>query len=157
MLKSISILLFTLVFASPSHIDKLGFYTAFESNSQEKMEKKLDALSKLANSTNKDAYIGALTMKKSQFLETPKAKVEAFKEGRVLLENAISKEPNNAEFRFLRFAIQENVPKVIKYTSNIDEDMAMIIQSYPKMDVTLKKVIKEYSKQSKHLSSDRLK
>lgn len=157
MIKSLSILLIAFGFTSPTLIDKLGFYKAFESNSKEKIEGKITGLSKMRPSNSKDAYIGALTMKQSQFMRTPKEKVNLFKEGRILLEKAIEKEPKNGEYRFLRFAIQENVPKILKYASNISEDIDHIVRTYKSMDPTLRKVIKEYAKQSAHLSVERLK
>ena len=157
MIKSIAIFLLSASLISPALLDKLGFYKAFESNSKDKIENKLTGLGKLKPSTSKDAYIGALTMKQSQFMDTPKEKVAVFKEGRLLLEKAIEKDPKNGEYRFLRFAIQENVPKILKYANNIDEDLELIIRSYKSMDPTLKKVIKEYAKQSDNLPSERLK
>ena len=157
MIKSLSILFLVVGISSPALIDKLSFYKAFESNSQTKIESKLTGLSKMKPSNSKDAYIGALTMKQSQFMSTPKDKVSVFKEGRLLLEKAIEKDPKNGEYRFLRFAIQENVPKILKYNGDIETDKEMIFRTYKSMDPTLKKVIKEYSKQSANLPTDRLK
>ncbi len=157
MVKSFSVLLVVLGIASTTLIDKFSFYKAFQSNSQEKIESKLSGLAKVRQSNSRDAYIGALTMKHSQFEATSKEKIAVFKEGRNLLETAIKKDPKNAEYRFLRFAIQENAPKILKYKMNMEEDKNMIISNYKSLDPTLRKIIKEYAKQSANLPSERLK
>ncbi len=152
MIRSFSILFVAAAISMAPVIDKLAFYKAFESDSQEKMESQLEGLKNAKPSTTRDAYIGALTMKRSQFMSTPKEKADIFKEGRVLLEEAIKKAPENGEYRFLRLAIQENVPKVLKYSSDIASDKAIIVKTYKSMDATLRKVVKEYAKQSANLS-----
>lgn len=120
------------------------------------MDTELKNLKGAKANTTRDAYIGALLMKKSQFMATPKEKVEKFKEGAALLEGAIRKEPWNSEFRFIRFAIQENVPKIVKYSSNIAEDKAAIVKNFKNMDPTLKKVVRSYANSSKNLSPSEL-
>ncbi|OFZ54229.1 MAG: hypothetical protein A3D92_07945 [Bacteroidetes bacterium RIFCSPHIGHO2_02_FULL_44_7] len=156
MTKSFSLILFLIALSVAPFIDRLGFYRAFESSSASQMDSELKNLKSAKANTTRDAYIGALIMKKSQFMATPKEKVEKFKEGAALLEAAIRSEPSNSEFRFLRFAIQENVPKIVKYSSNIEEDKAVIVKSYKHMDPTLKKVVRSYANASKNLSPGEL-
>ena len=77
-------------------------------------------------------------------------KVDAFKEGKDLIEYAIEQEPNNIELRFIRLGVQENTPKVLKYKENIDEDKIFILKNFN--DITsenLKEHIGNYIKQSK--------
>ncbi|MDX2361716.1 MAG: hypothetical protein QNK23_12985 [Crocinitomicaceae bacterium] len=157
MIKTLAILLVSFTISVPAKIDRLGFYRAFESNSQKEMEGELNKLKNLKPNSEMDAYIGALTMKWSQFQKTPKDKMAVFKEGKELLEKVIALFPENGEFRFLRFAIQENSPKILKYSDNIEEDLEIIYKSYSSLNVTLKKVIREYAKQSENLSSSKLK
>lgn len=157
MVKSLAIFVFSALLVTPVKIDKLSFYKAFESNSQEKIESKLGAIDKLASSAQKDAYAGALIMKQSQFFETPKEKANRFKVGKDLLEQAIKAQPQNPEYRFLRFAIQENAPKILKYNGNLTEDKDIIITKFKSLDVVVRKVVQEYSKTSANLSSDQLK
>lgn len=156
-MKLISALVLIVVIFNKSSIDKTSFYTAFESSSMTTIDMRLDNLGNESKSTQRDAYIGALTMKKSQFKETPKEKISVFKEGKVLLESSISKEPKNEEYRFLRFVIQENAPKILKYNSNINEDLKIVIEKYPSMDSSVKKAVKNYALKSAHLSSSKLK
>lgn len=135
----------------------MGFYRAFESDSKAKLESEIKALSNEKQSNARDAYLGALIMKASQFKSTPKEKAEEFKKGRDLLESSISKEPNNSEFRFLRLAIQENVPKILKYSNDIEADAKHIHSSFSSMDQLLKKVIRDYANNSTNLNSSELK
>lgn len=153
------ILLFALTssFVVTSSIDKLGFYKAFQSDKKATMDSKITALHKYSASNQKDAYLGALTMKKSQFEKTPKEKAQVFKSGKVLLEKAITKAPKRVEYRFLRLAIQENTPKILKYNTKIKEDSDMIHSSYKTLDATLKRVVKKYAESSKNLNSQLLK
>ena len=117
------------------------------------MESKISALNKYSASNQKDAYLGALTMKKSQFEKTPKEKAQVFKIGKALLEKAIAKAPKRVEYRFLRLAIQENTPKILKYNTKIKEDTEMIHSSYKSLDITVKRVVKKYAESSKNLNS----
>ena len=97
----------------------------------------------------KQAYEGALLMKKSGLLKGPaKQKLAVFKSGRLKLEAAISKEPHNAELRFLRLIIQEHAPKVVKYHNDIKEDAEMIKNQFNNFPVSLQQIIIDYSKHS---------
>lgn len=157
MKNSLSIFLVFLGLSLAPQLDRLSFYKAFESSSESQMDKALASLKNERPSQTRDAYTGALIMKKSQFQATPKDKALKFKEGRDMLESMISKDPSNTEYRFLRLAIQENVPKILKYSANIQEDKTHIIKHYKSLDATLKKIIREYAEQSVNLSTADLK
>ena len=156
-MKIISILLVSYGIFVAQKIDKSDFYEALESNSESKISAKIAALEKLNSSKDKDAYIGALTMKRSKFMKTPKEKTTVFRTGRDMLENSINKAPNNGEYRFLRLIIQENSPKILKYSHDIQKDVEIINDTFNSLDPTLKRVIKNYAAESKHLSVDMLK
>jgi len=155
-MKFASVLFISLCTICGSKLDKANFYEVFESESKTKIEKKISSLSKLDDSTIKTAYIGALTMKKSAYEKSLKEKTMVFSKGKDMLEKAINKESRNAEFRFLRLAIQEHCPKILKYNSDISEDVALINQTYSSLGSVLQKVIHDYSKESEYLSADQL-
>ncbi len=73
------------------------------------------------------AYQGALYMKKADFVKGVKDKIKTFKKGAQILEDEIAKKPSNAEFRFLRLAVQEHAPRILKYNKNINEDKKAVI------------------------------
>jgi hypothetical protein len=157
MKNALSLILVFLGLSLSPQLDRLSFYKAFESDSQSQMDKALNALKAERPSHTRDAYTGALTMKKAQFMSTPKEKALVFKDGRDMLEAMIKKDPSNTEYRFLRLAIQENVPKILKYSGQIEEDKKHIIKHYKSLDATLRKIIREYAAQSTHLSTADLK
>jgi len=126
-------------------------YKALKSDNLENIQIQLDKLPQSALE-NKQAYEGALMMKKSGLLKgSAKQKLAVFKSGKTKLEESISKYPDNAEFRFLRLIIQENAPKVVKYNRNIDEDVEMIKKQYNHFPSYLQQIITDFSKNSKDL------
>ncbi len=149
----IFIILFLLIaFKSMGAINRERFYFVFESNSLDEINKEIQLLTKEKSSPQKDAFLGAMIMKKAQFLKTPKDKISVFKKGKNLLESAIKSRPKNVEFRFLRLAIQENCPKILKYNTNIDEDSKLIISQYSSMHHITKKHVKKYALHSQQLN-----
>lgn len=103
-----------------------------------------------------NAQKGVLLMRSAEYEVLPTDKLAAFKEGRELLEASIMEEPDNAEFRFFRLLIQENAPRMLRYSDSIQVDIASIIASYSGLPKDLKNAILAYSKTSKALNSEDL-
>ena len=152
MIKFLIIPLILLNFTTYS-IDKLSFYKVFESNSESLINLEIKKIRKLNPCKSKNAYLGALLMKKAKFETNIIEKIEVFKKGKSLLEKAISTYPKKIEYRFLRLVIQENCPKILKYNSQIKEDAEIINKSYQNEESIVKKVIKNYAQKSKNLNS----
>ena len=126
-------------------------YKALSSKSVETIQTQINKVQQ-SDLELKQAYEGALLMKKSGLLKGPaKQKLAVFKSGRLKLEAAISKEPLNAELRFLRLIIQEHAPKVVKYHNDIKEDAEMIKNQFNNFPVSLQQIITDYSKHSTEL------
>lgn len=123
------------------------FYNTISSGSTSDLEQLKLKLTKVS-STKNSAYLGALFMKEANLLKTPSEKFQAFKHGKGLLESAIALEPNNAEFRFLRFLIQENAPEALNYHSDLHKDANLVVEKYDNFSPELKKIIMDYSKKS---------
>ncbi len=124
------------------------FYTVLKKNNLQEIEKKINQLATNKESSVNNAYLGTLLMKKSDFLKDLKTKIATFKKGHQLLEKEISENQSNTEYRFLRLAIQENAPKILKYNTNIEDDALFITKNHYKLNKGLKIIILEYSKQS---------
>lgn len=137
--------------------DKQAFYKALSSGEETAIDQVLADLGKEKQSPRINAYTGALTMKKAGFVKGVKGKVKTFKEGAHLLEDEIKTNPANTEFRFLRLTVQEHAPKILKYNKELDKDKQAVIAGYDKLDGDLKKVIANYAKDSKVLSTADLK
>jgi len=130
--------------------DIAAFYKAMASTELQDVERQLTILSH-TSLAEKEAYEGSLIMKKSGFPAKAKEKLKLFKEGRLKLENAITKDAANAEYRLLRLIIQENAPKVVKYRSDIEKDAAIVQSAYKKLSPAIQQAVIDYSKTSKNL------
>lgn len=133
------------------NFSKTDFFKTMESGNQESiiaLEKKMTGL---AVSDDQQAYLGAIVMKTSEFQKTAGDKLKKFKDGKTLLEKAIQAYPNNVEYRFLRLMIQENAPKILKYNTNIKEDVSFIKENMSKVPKEIKTAITNYSGVSENL------
>ncbi len=144
------VLLTSLIFFIPKNaigqitIIDYTFYEVLMSHSITKVDSLINV-----TSNNKTIYLGALLVKKAELLKDPQRKLFYYKEGRNILENEINKDPSNPEFRFIRLIIQENAPTFLKYNKNLNEDCILINEHYKKTTLSLQKIIKDYSKNSK--------
>ena len=138
-------------------IEKNKFYDVLSSNSVEKLDKMISQLEKEKQSPINRAYKGTLIAKKASFKKVAAEKIKLFKAGVLLLETEIKKSPKVVEYRFLRLTIQENCPKILKYNTNVKEDVSVITKGYSKLNTNLKSIILDYSKDSKLLNSSILK
>ncbi len=131
-------------------IDRTSFYQAIQQDKKDLINTQLKKL-KLAPPEARQAFEGAMIMKKAGLGGSPVTKLNLFKEGHKELEAAIKKEPANAEFRFLRLIIQENAPGFLGYKDNVEEDSEYIKKSYKSLPDEVQRAIVEYSKKSKVL------
>jgi len=135
---------------TPQHFDRSNFYAALASDKLADINTQL-ALVKESSINEKEAYEGALTMKKAGLVATAKEKLSLFKAGRIKLESAISKEKDNIEYRFLRLIIQEHAPKIVKYRNETEEDSNLVRANFKSLAPYLQQAITDYSKKSKIL------
>ena len=133
-----------------------AYYHAFSTEDTILFNRQLEALVQYSG-IKKDAFYGAILMKKSKSLPTIRLKLDTFKDGRDLLENSIGKDPQNLEFRFLRLATQENAPGFLNYDNNKKEDALLIINSFGDLSTISRKYIREYAKVSGTLKPEDLK
>lgn len=153
---SYTVVFFLLVFCAfkIKSVDRLSFYKVFAGKSEAEIDKELKILQAENGSSLKNAFVGALKMKKASFIKGAGNKVKMFKSGALLLEEEIKGNPGNIEYRFIRLSIQENAPKVLKYNKNLNEDKKLILEGYHRLDPDLKKVIKNYAVGSDVLKMD---
>lgn len=135
---------------SQNVFDKKDFYRAIASSNTADWDAQLHLLKKYM-ADDRGAYEGAMLMRKSARQTIPAKKLSMFKQGHRALENAIAKNPGNAEFRFLRLMVQENAPKALGYHKNIAGDSRMVRDQYKKLPAVVQQAIAGYSKKSKAL------
>jgi len=132
--------------------DKAAFYAAMSSADLDEVNKELDIVT--ASSTpNKEGYEGVLLMRKAGLVKRPAEKLKHFKAGRIKFETAILNDKDNAEFRFLRFAIQEHAPKIVKYNKDLEADKQFILKEYKNLPQVVQQAILDYTKNSKILKA----
>ncbi len=132
---------------SLSNFDKSAFYTAMASTGIDEVDAQI-ALVKGSSIIEKEAYEGALLMKKSGLVTKAKDKLSLFRSGRSKLETSVSKDNGNAEFRFLRLIIQEHAPKIVNYRGDLEKDSQLIRTNFKGLPQVVQQAIIDYSKKS---------
>ncbi|WP_432712041.1 hypothetical protein [Pedobacter sp.] len=72
-------------------------------------------------------YTGVSIMVEAKHMFNPMGRWNKFKKGRAMVEEAISKDAANFELRYLRFAVQTNVPAVLGYSKDIETDKKILM------------------------------
>lgn len=157
MIKQIPLLVFFLSLSTIcTAIEKSEFYKVIASGNILEVDKCLQDLKSDKKSSKINAYTGVVMMKKASFVKDPKEKLKLFSTGAEMLNNEISKDSTNLEFRFLRLIFQEKAPKFLGYNKDIKSDKKQIIKGYKKMDAGLQREVLYYSKKSKILTTTEL-
>ncbi|GAA4271944.1 hypothetical protein U6A24_10565 [Aquimarina gracilis] len=86
-------------------------------------------------------YYGAALALKASYSWNPISKMSYFNKARKTIDAAIQAEPDNIELRMIRSSIQTNVPKILGYHKNIEEDRDFILNNLENVDTT---ALKEY-------------
>ena len=131
---------------STQDINRTKYYEVYASSAADDITALLSNLDGSTSDIN--ALRGALLMKKSGVIKNKREQLSLFKQGKVLLDNEIRNNPTNAEYRFLRITIQENAPKILGYNKDIEQDKAILENSYKMLSSTVKKAISDYAKTS---------
>lgn len=71
-------------------------------------------------------YFALATMLQAKLHGNPFTKLSFFNKGKKILEETIQENPGNIELRFLRFAVQTEVPGILLYFNEIEADRAML-------------------------------
>ncbi|MCO5241742.1 MAG: hypothetical protein M9904_16985 [Chitinophagaceae bacterium] len=137
--------------SSKAHFNRKAYYAAFSSDNINAIQKQLDILSQ-SPSDEKDAFEGALMMKKAGLLKGAPHKLKEFKAGREKLDSMIARHTENVEFRFLRLMIQEKSPKMLGYDKQLEEDHQYLVEHFNSVPASLQTAIVDYSRLSKVLS-----
>ncbi len=130
--------------------DKTAFYSAMAADDINSINAQLNIV-KTSSINEKEAYEGALLMKKAGLVTKAQEKLNLFKAGRNKLEAAIKKDKENAELSFLRLIIQEHAPKIVEYRNNINADISAIRSNFKTLAPVVQQAINDYTKKSKVL------
>lgn len=155
-LRIISAFFFIFLFAGAQgktfvkNFDKAAYYAVLKSGTIKEVNNELELLSS-ATVGEKEAYEGALLMKKAGLVKIPIERLKVFKKGRIKLETALLNDSGNGEYHFLRLVIEENAPKIAKYSANLEADKQDIRSSFKNLSPLVQGVILDYCKKSKIL------
>ena len=136
--------------AQAQDFDRSFFYATMASGKIDDVNKQIELLH-TSTISEKEAYEGALLMRKAGLVKKPVEKLNFFKKGRIKLETVILTDSSIAEYRFLRLSIQEHAPKIVKYATKIEADRQCIIRSFKDMSPVVQEAIIAYSRHSKIL------
>jgi hypothetical protein len=137
----------------PQNFDKAEFYEVMKSGNLETINDEIEVI-KGAPEKERDGYEGALLMKKAGLLKRPKQRLSFFKQGRIKLETAMLADSNNTEFHFLRLAIEEHAPKIVKYHSDIEKDKTLVLKNFKNLSPAVRHAILDYCENSKVLHKE---
>jgi len=147
-----------LLFATKVHTaepDREEVKTLFEAStySRSSADRLLKLLSKIDHSSAPllICYKGVAEMMQAKYGFNPINKFRRFKRGKNLIEEAVKKEPDNLEIRFLRFVIQTNLPTFLNYNEHIKDDKTYLLNN---LQTTKHKKLKQDF--LKYLSSSKL-
>ena len=143
---------FNFAFGQPK-FEKAAFYEVMSSGDIKATEAEL-IVAENSSSPNKEGYEGALLMKKAGMIGKPGQKLKFFKEGRIKLETALMADKDNTEYHFLRLAIEEHAPKIVKYHADIDADKLIIKNNFKNLSPVVQHAIIDYCKNSKVLHAE---
>ena len=136
-------------------LDKANFYSVMASGRLREINEEL-ALIASSSIKEKEAYEGALLMRKAALPIPPHEKLASFKTGYHKLESALANDSSNGEYHFLRLIIQEHVPKFVHYDKDRAEDSQDVYRSFRNLPPAVQKAILDYSIHSKLLHAKEL-
>jgi len=128
--------------------DKAAFYEVMALGDVNAINNELDVVK------GREGYEGALLMRKAGLVKKPKDKLAFFKAGRIKLETALLADNENIEFHFLRLAIEEHAPKIVRYRKDIGKDKELLIKNFKNLSQAVQHAILDYCKNSKVLHKE---
>ncbi|MEO6631080.1 MAG: hypothetical protein ABIN13_05135 [Mucilaginibacter sp.] len=135
--------------------EKAEFYKVMDEGDLAAINNQIDIV-QASSSPYKEGYEGALLMRKAGKVPVPAQKLKFFKAGRIKLETALLADNDNTEYHFLRLAIEEHAPKIVKYHFDIEKDKAIVLKNFKSLPQSVQKAIIDYCKNSKVLHAEEL-
>ncbi len=129
---------------SASGFSRTGFYRSMAGKDSKSVDQQLELLN-AASLPDRQAWEGALLMKKAGLVAGAKKKLDLFKEGHRKLEAIIQKDSSNPEYRLLRLMIQEHAPKVLGYKNDIVADRAFVQRHFDELPKAAQLAAKDYN------------
>ncbi|UBM58894.1 hypothetical protein LAG90_19025 [Marinilongibacter aquaticus] len=84
-----------------------------------------------------DLYKSVATMRKAEYVLSPLKKFEYFKLGKEAIEAFLKANPEDVEVRYLRLMVQNNLPKFLGYSSQMEEDRLFVTRNLESSNLPL--------------------
>lgn len=119
----------------------LGYFrdTFHSNNSEEILELLIETEPEEFDLSNRQtiiAYKAVCESMMAEYYSSPYSKLKTFNSGKNKLEEVINKNPE-VELRYLRLLIQLNVPGILDYNENIDEDLEVLAQELKNLKISI--------------------
>lgn len=148
-----SLLFLILFLSSSSAIDELNTARIYFQNGRDDKSaaEKLQTLTQGKETAILKAYNGGAVAILAKHQSNPYKKIEYLKRGLKIINSAVLLDAADIEIRFVRFAVEENIPSFISFTSHIESDKKMLISNLNSSHSNYK-MIKAYLLKSAKLS-----
>ncbi len=150
-----SLLLITLfLFSSATSVDELNTARTYFQNGRDDKSaaEKLQTLTQGKDHAIFKAYNGGAVATLAKHQNNPYKKLEYLKKGLKIINSAVLLDATDIEIRFVRFAVEENIPSFISFTSHIESDSKMLINNLTASHSNYK-MIKAYLLKSAKISA----
>ncbi len=142
-----SILLFLLLPLLSAAIQPEEVRKLFRQASQDEAvaEQLIKTLSSQQDQPVLQAYFAATTALLGKYALNPYTKLSHCKQSSEVFQKAIAADPGNVEIRYLRLAIQLNLPRFLGMSNDLEEDRRVILQGLPFLrDISLRNEIAQF-------------
>ena len=146
----LSIFLLRFAASGQQSLNKAPFFAAMQSGDIKHINEQLKMV-EASSIDDKDAYYGALLMRKAGLVNGAPNKLSMFKSGYKKLESSIKKNNASVELHFLRLMIQENAPGILGYKNDEQQDADLIKKNYKDLPKVVQQALSDYSRHSKIL------
>ena len=150
-LTSLFLIVFSVGSSTPSNSgDRWAEYLEKANEDAANCEEFYDVMSRHKDeNATAEGYFALATMIQAKRFGNPFTKLSYFNKGKKILEEVINANPENAELRFLRFAVQTKVPAILLYYHDIDDDQVVLDDYVSKHDDGLAERIKRFYEMKK--------
>jgi hypothetical protein len=126
-----SLFFLILLLLSAGNVDELNTARAyFQSGRDDKSAaEKLQTLTQGKETAIFKAYNGGAVAILAKHQSNPYKKIEYLKKGLKIINSAVLLDAADVEIRFVRFAVEENIPGFISFTSHIEADKKMLLSN----------------------------
>jgi len=144
--------LFLFLFSSATVDDLNTARTYFQNGRDDKSAaEKLQTLTQGKEQAIFKAYNGGAIATLAKHQNNPYKKLEYLKKGLKVINSAVLLDATDIEIRFVRFAVEENIPSFISFTSHIESDSKMLLNNLNASQSNYK-MIKSYLLKSAKIS-----